>query len=92
MTGKRMLAFAMGLLLVVSLITVGYAQSPSDYCTEYGDLGISHDACVSCLNQGIGNDAACVCKIIGDTVGYAAYGFNNHGQCVKSLVPFIHPN
>ena len=79
-----------GLLFAVQPVESAQAQGepPGKLCSAAGDLGVSHDACVtfvtSILNNGGANAANALCKILADT-GNLPLGFKNHGQCVKFL-------
>lgn len=84
---RKMLLVAMALALVVSVVAVVQAQNGvGEFCSANSDFGVSHDACVTCLNPGNGNGATCLCKLIDDILGFPdpIFGAKNFGQCVKA--------
>jgi hypothetical protein len=82
---KRVMVVIMGLVLAVSVITVGNAAGVGQYCSDNGDFGVGHDSCVTCLNKGKGNFAACICKLYGDFYGYPIGPWKNQGDCVSDF-------
>ena len=91
MTGKRVLVVLMGLLLVVSMVTVSHAalgiDNPGKVCNDLGlDDLIGQDTCVTCLNKGKGNAPTCICKVLAD-IGVLVD--ISHGQCVKVVKDFL---
>jgi len=88
----------MALMLVLSLAAIVSAQQvpPGEICNANGDLGVSHDACVTCIvaesgRGGPGTIANCICKYYNDDLSFAGGPSGNHGACVNfvksSLLP-----
>ena len=86
--GLRTTSVLMGLLLVVSMVTVSHAalgfDQPGKICKDAGLNVIGQDTCVTCLNKGKGNAPTCICKFLAD-IGFDG----NHGQCVKAVKAFL---
>lgn len=87
MRNVRFGLMAVALLTSVAAFAAG-GFSPSQFCKANGDFGVSHDACVTCVNNGADDYATCECKLLQDDyygVSLADEGFSNFGECVSTL-------
>jgi len=72
------------LALTIGAVAMAQGQGVGEFCTENGNFGVSHDACVNCSNGGA-DFAVCICKISEVETGVPYLGYPNLGQCVASF-------
>lgn len=89
-TMKRLIVVSVFSILSMSLIAATQATGQDDdkstvsaYCSDHGDLGLTHGACVAFFTtRNVVPHDASVCR--SDDM-QQLLGVTNHGQCVKKL-------
>jgi hypothetical protein len=75
-------------LLMVGLGSTARAQTtnplPGVTCTENGNNGLTHDACVVDTNPGSSGKTVDACKILESTDSLDAFGFTSFGDCMAN--------